>query len=445
MTRLASWLLTLSAVALFGVSPAGAVPVQDGSLQLWLDATDSSTLFQDNSITPTTPAAAGDPVGTWLDKSGNGHHAQANTDASPTGQRPVATSGALGGQAALRFDAIDDGMDVSNALNLSNPYTVIVVDQYNGLISDTAFGATRRGRSVDSRSTNWLIGKWNGGNRHFAGGFVDGNVDGMQGAVANVPVIGAATNNGTASAYFRNGTDVTSNSSPVANPGRFRIGRGTGSETSDFDISELVIYNRVLNGAELIATDNHLSSKYGISVTTDLYDGDTIPNGSFNLGVIGVGQVAAGNDLTNSSSDGLSITATGGLGDGEWAFAGHKSTSNSVVPIDDINSRWERTWYFDFTNDINEMDLELTFDASDAGFAPGMAAGFNALLFAPSDGAPFSVFDQTTISGDQFTFTIPAGTLTDGVLTLGTAVPEPSTGLLMAVGLVGLVRRRRQS
>lgn len=73
--------------------PAGSValgpisefsPTQIEGLQLWLDAADQSTLFQDAA--GTTPVMAGnDPVGRWEDKSGNNRNAtQANSDNMPS-------------------------------------------------------------------------------------------------------------------------------------------------------------------------------------------------------------------------------------------------------------------------------------------------------------------------------------------------------------------------
>ena len=50
------------------------LPLSIPGLQLWLDASDSSTLFQ-NSDGTTVATADGDPVGRWADKSGNGRHA----------------------------------------------------------------------------------------------------------------------------------------------------------------------------------------------------------------------------------------------------------------------------------------------------------------------------------------------------------------------------------
>ena len=44
-------------------------------LSLWLDANDSSSMFQDSCSSALTAVSSdSDPVGCWMDKSGNGNH-----------------------------------------------------------------------------------------------------------------------------------------------------------------------------------------------------------------------------------------------------------------------------------------------------------------------------------------------------------------------------------
>ena len=57
-----------------------------GEKGAWFDASDISTLFKDRAGTQQV-TTVGDPVGKWLDKSGNGNHATASSDAArPTYQ-----------------------------------------------------------------------------------------------------------------------------------------------------------------------------------------------------------------------------------------------------------------------------------------------------------------------------------------------------------------------
>lgn len=51
----------------------GFAPTDLSNLTLWLDASDTSTLYQ-NTLCTTAVSSDGDPVGCWQDKSGNSRH-----------------------------------------------------------------------------------------------------------------------------------------------------------------------------------------------------------------------------------------------------------------------------------------------------------------------------------------------------------------------------------
>lgn len=75
-------------------------------LQLWLDANDSATLFQDSA--GSTPALSdGDPIGRWADKSGNARHATQSD-----GTKKLALRTALqNGLNVSQFDGVNDYLD----------------------------------------------------------------------------------------------------------------------------------------------------------------------------------------------------------------------------------------------------------------------------------------------------------------------------------------------
>src|SRR5262249_40090305 len=101
-------------------------------------------------------------VTSWADKSGNGNNAN---QGGPTFQ-PVILPPGLNNQQALHFNAFNvagaAGVVTPSSSSLlptfsfsTYPLTVIVVDQYS--FDNT--GTASHGRTVNSRSTNWLIGK----------------------------------------------------------------------------------------------------------------------------------------------------------------------------------------------------------------------------------------------------------------------------------------------
>ena len=85
-------------------TPKGAFsPSSIAGLQLWLDASDSSTLFTDSA--GSTPATAdGDPVGRWADKSGNSNHTL-QTDGT---KKPLLKVNILNGKSIIRNDGVND-------------------------------------------------------------------------------------------------------------------------------------------------------------------------------------------------------------------------------------------------------------------------------------------------------------------------------------------------
>lgn len=99
------------------------------SLGIWLDPSDKSTMWQDAAATvPVT--ASGQPVRLIQDKSGNGNHYLAPSDAA----RPMYRVHAPSGIARLVFDGVDDQM--SSVLDAGHATTGhIAVDEFDFLIA----------------------------------------------------------------------------------------------------------------------------------------------------------------------------------------------------------------------------------------------------------------------------------------------------------------------
>jgi hypothetical protein len=112
-----------------GLSPANPAPkgafspASISGLQLWLDASDASTLFQ-NSNGTTAASADGDPVGYWGDKSANGRHA---TQSDGT-KKPALKLALENGRNAIRFDVSND--TISGTAGANYPRHTFVVMRF---------------------------------------------------------------------------------------------------------------------------------------------------------------------------------------------------------------------------------------------------------------------------------------------------------------------------
>jgi len=105
----------MSSLLIYVRKRAGEAAFDPGSLfassegGAYYDPSDSSTVFQERTgASATTAAGDGDPVGTILDKSGNGNHLTAPSDS----QRPVLRDRGSGVW-ALDFDGADDRLTLA--------------------------------------------------------------------------------------------------------------------------------------------------------------------------------------------------------------------------------------------------------------------------------------------------------------------------------------------
>jgi hypothetical protein len=212
------------------------------------------------------------------------------------------------------------------------------------------------------------------------------------------------------------------------------------------EIGEVVAYDRALNSAERIVLENHLSTKYGIGVTTDLYN-DTYSRDLFGVANDGV------STLSNAGMAGMGIEADGTLDAVESILAAHNVAVNSVVDVsnnpDQSGERFDRVWYLDVRDSGNGLGATLAFDFDDAGVSGDYNPG-DVFQLLYSDNASFD-WEVLSIAGvdnaGKILFTVPDALLESGYYTLGLnvfAVPEPSTAALLVLGLSVLSLRRRK-
>ena len=141
----------------------------------WFDAADISTLFQDAAgTTPVT--AVGQPVGKWLDKSGNGNHATQTVAA----QRPIYQIDP-DGYPNLTFDGTNDFLSTPS-INFTATNKMTVSLGINVVGSASAAAALAMGNDVN-RDGTFLIGAPSAVNDHSL--YLRGSTT-LKAAVSNV-------------------------------------------------------------------------------------------------------------------------------------------------------------------------------------------------------------------------------------------------------------------
>lgn len=221
-------------------------PPDIAGLQLWHDATDITTLWQDDGRT-TQVASDADPVGAWDDKSGNDLHVLQAT----AGARPTYKTGIQNGLPVIRADG-GDLLRTSTGSVVSQPYTVFIVG-VDTLNSVNYFFDARAGNSRAIISENGS-GSW----RFFAGSTLsDGAADTnwhifagvANGGSSSIIVDGSRTNGNAGSSSFDLITLFAS--------------RADGNNLTG-DIGEVIVYDSALSDADINTVAGYLT-RWGVS------------------------------------------------------------------------------------------------------------------------------------------------------------------------------------
>jgi uncharacterized repeat protein (TIGR02543 family) len=186
----------------------------------------------------------------WIDSSGN------NRDVTAIRGNPTVVTNAPGLGATKNVTAVK-GAATTAGITLNNPllpnYTFCYVARYGG---------TTKGRIFDGYSTNWLSGFYSGSNDVA---FHEGWLTGTSGTVSNNWTWNCDAGNtfrakGITKSTAAGGTSALPATVTINNNG----GTGRAGDTSDWEVAEVVIYDRTLTTAQIFQLEGYFTTKYGL-------------------------------------------------------------------------------------------------------------------------------------------------------------------------------------
>jgi hypothetical protein len=386
---------------------------------------------------------SGSSVTRWYNQGTAG----ATLDALQTAVAPTLVNGALNGMPVVRFNSAVDNTLRTGALgsDVAQPLTIIHVG-----LKTTATGAPffYDGR-VDLKRAAFY-------NETATVTSIYGGTGAVSASPAPLNSFDAWTGvfNGTQSFINRNGGTFGGPASIGTNPidGMTIGARFNAANRMNGDIAEIAVFTGLLNAAQMKIASNHYSAKYQLPVATNLYNGDNNGAGGYDFNVFGIGNsgaitgFAAGTVTTGTEGDGLILTANSSLDINDFVLAGNQDQANGLTTDDVPNDyiRWERVWNIDQTGSVN---VELKFDSIAAGLGALEPGRSYELLYSSTDPYNFSVLSTNDIVvGNTVSFSLLGAQLADGFYTLSVSppAPEPSTTLLVGLGLCGFAALRRR-
>jgi hypothetical protein len=382
-------ILLISNVLVGQTGPAG-VGTNDGtsSLKLWYRT--------DFGLT-----TSGTEVDAWQ----NGAGVAAHNLTSTGGNRPSVVTASVNGYDELNLDG-NDFMQVSDALSTTN----FITDQATSFVVHQRLATTNSWVYATSPHQTDRFSchiTWGNGNAYYDIGGCCGTQTRIQvnglGGLGNYYYWSFDASNTLGKQLYRNGSllENRNNTQTYTSHGSqtFRIG-----ESTNGNITEIIIYNQRINSAQRLIIENYLAAKYNIApATNDIFDEDDIANGNYDHDVAGIGRVGASNIQNDSRGTGIvRILNPTNLGDDEFLIWGHDNgvqlfNETTDIPVSLTNRLvgvWRASEVSAAAVPVNVGNIDMRFDLT--GIYTGAASDLYFLVDTDNDGI-FS--DETPLGG----------------------------------------------
>ncbi len=358
----------------------------NGVMKLWLDANDTATVTVD----------ADNRVTAWGDKSGNGYSATGSANDSVK----LLTDANLNNKSAVSFTAAQPGLNISGGIDVTGARSIFIAYNnqssagFNSEIIGTATGAmidTAIGRTYSGHGDGIRFRNGNSNGHPFPSDFPNGGA-----LLTATQSLDTSTNTGTLNAALSQGTTVSTGTVDSTNAFLWTMKDTLGIGWGKFEgraftgnLSEMLVFNRVLDAKESAVVSTYLSDKYGMANTA-----------------------AADTYLWNTSVDSGVWTA-----DTSWAYGSKPSGPSAVwfsnpdtataraIAVDltgaSLTAAAGETWTFDV--DANTTATLSNGGISGAGALAKTGAGTLTLTAASS------YTGTTTVDGGTLKFEKPSG------------------------------------
>jgi len=386
--------LLLCSLQTVNAAPGGV----GGNLRIWLDA--------DKGITGTTA------ITQWNDQSGNGKHVTQNTAANQPSLNTASST--MNFHQSIELDGDRDYLQTSGVMpNDSDDMTFFIVTaadqssgEWNQLIGmGSSFDYPHIGFNDNANEPFYSNGNF------LLNYFYFSDNEPMR---FHEPLIFSGSmefNFFSSPAYnYLNGRvnssvpSISLNSSHEGDD-NFAVGSGGDDNNEDLDgrITEVILYNKILNTTERHQVDSYLAIKYGLTLTNNYLNSIAATiytlDGTYNNGVFGLGKDTAGsldqrisrsfNDASGlilSTDTNFTLANTSHadtLSDGDYLLTGHDNGSVISTQTSDLGTGFDkriiREWKVQNTNSVGAINLQF-------GTLPTLATGESYALIGDNDG-----------------------------------------------------------